>query len=128
MTIVQTETGLTVERLAGRIGAEIGGVDTGEQLDDETIAGIRRALLAHRVVFFRDQSLDYDRQVAFAQRLGPLTLGHPTIALARVATVPRGDRLGQGRARQPLAHRCHLLRPPARLHAPPRRGDARGGR
>ena len=48
-------------------------------MDDETIAEIRRALLAHRVVFFRDQSLDYDRQVAFAQRLGPLTLGHPTI-------------------------------------------------
>jgi alpha-ketoglutarate-dependent taurine dioxygenase len=79
MTTVRTETGLTVARLAGRIGAEIGGVDTGEQLDDETIAGIRQALLAHRVVFFRDQSLDYDHQVAFAQRLGPLTLGHPTI-------------------------------------------------
>ncbi len=79
MTTVRTETGLTVERLAGRIGAEIGGVNTGERLDDETIAAIRRALLAHRVVFFRDQSLDYDRQVAFAQRLGPLTLGHPTL-------------------------------------------------
>jgi alpha-ketoglutarate-dependent taurine dioxygenase len=79
MTSVRTETGLTVGRLAGRIGAEIGGVDTGEPLGDETIAEIRRALLAHRVVFFRDQSLDYDRQVAFAKRLGPLTLGHPTI-------------------------------------------------
>ncbi len=79
MTIVQTERGITVDRLAGRIGAEIGGVNTGEQLDDETIAEIRRALLAHRVVFLRDQSLDYDRQVAFAQRLGPLTLGHPTL-------------------------------------------------
>jgi taurine dioxygenase len=79
MTSVRTETGLTVGRLAGRIGAEIGGVDTGEQLGDETIAEIRRSLLAHRVVFFRDQSLDYDRQVAFANRLGPLTLGHPTI-------------------------------------------------
>jgi taurine dioxygenase len=80
MTSVRTETpDLTVERLAGRIGAEIGGVNTGEQLDDETIAEIRRALLAHRVVFFHDQSLDYDRQVAFAQRLGQLTLGHPTL-------------------------------------------------
>ncbi len=79
MAIVRAETGLTVKCLAGRIGAEVGGVDTGEQLDDATIAEIRRALLAHRVVFFRDQSLDYDRQVAFAQRLGPLTLGHPTL-------------------------------------------------
>jgi alpha-ketoglutarate-dependent taurine dioxygenase len=30
-------------------------------------------------VFFRDQDLDYERQVAFARRFGPLTLGHPTI-------------------------------------------------
>ena len=79
MAIVGTETGFKVERLAGRIGAEIGGVNTGEQLNDETVTEIRRALLAHRVVFFRDQSLDYSRQVAFAQRLGPLTLGHPTL-------------------------------------------------
>ena len=79
MAIVTTGTGLRVERLTGRIGAEIGGVNTGELLDDETIAEIRQALLAHRVVFFRDQSLDYGRQVAFAKRLGPLTLGHPTL-------------------------------------------------
>ncbi len=32
------------------------------------------------MVFLRDQSLDYARQVAFAERLGPLTLGHPTLA------------------------------------------------
>ena len=50
-----------------------------EELSDETVADIRAALLANRVVFFRDQSLDYESQVAFAQRLGTLTLGHPTI-------------------------------------------------
>ncbi len=79
MTTLQTETGLTVEQLAGTIGAVIGGVDTGQELDDQVIAEIRQTLLAHRVVFFRDQDLDYDRQVSFAQRFGPLTLGHPTI-------------------------------------------------
>ena len=50
-----------------------------EELSDQTVADIRAALLANRVVFFRDQSLDYESQVAFAQRLGTLTLGHPTI-------------------------------------------------
>jgi alpha-ketoglutarate-dependent sulfate ester dioxygenase len=79
MTTLQTETGLTVEQLAGNIGAMIDGVDTGQQLDDRVITEIRQTLLAHRVVFFRDQHLDYDRQVAFAQRFGPLTLGHPTL-------------------------------------------------
>jgi alpha-ketoglutarate-dependent sulfate ester dioxygenase len=79
MTSLQTETGLTVEQLAGNIGAMIGGVDTGEELDDRVIAGIRQTLLTNRVVFFRDQHLDYERQVAFAKRFGPLTLGHPTL-------------------------------------------------
>jgi alpha-ketoglutarate-dependent sulfate ester dioxygenase len=79
MTTLQTDTGLTVDRLAGNIGAVIGGVDSGQELDDLVIAEIRQALLAHRVVFLRDQHLDYTRQVAFAQRFGTLTLGHPTL-------------------------------------------------
>jgi alpha-ketoglutarate-dependent sulfate ester dioxygenase len=69
-----------VIQLAGNIGAEITGVDAGLPLGDEVIARIRQALLDHKVVFLRGQSLDYGKQVAFAQRLGPLTLGHPTIA------------------------------------------------
>jgi alkyl sulfatase len=69
-----------VRRLAGNIGAEITGVDTGTELSDDTVAQLRQALLEHKVVFLRGQSLDYARQVAFAERLGPLTLGHPTLA------------------------------------------------
>jgi alpha-ketoglutarate-dependent taurine dioxygenase len=74
-----TATGVGVRRLAGNIGAEITGVDTGEALTAESVAAIRQALLNHKVVFLRDQTLDYQRQVAFAERLGPLTLGHPTL-------------------------------------------------
>ena len=73
-------THVGVTRLAGQIGAEITGADTGTPLSDEVIARIRQALLEHKVVFLRDQSLNYRRQVAFAERLGPLTLGHPTLA------------------------------------------------
>jgi alpha-ketoglutarate-dependent sulfate ester dioxygenase len=69
-----------IRRLAGNIGAEITGVDTGTELGDDTVAQIRQALLDHKVVFLRGQSLDYQRQVAFAERLGPLTLGHPTLS------------------------------------------------
>src|ERR1700683_45731 len=68
-----------VRRLAGNIGAEITGADTGTDLGDDAIAQIRQALLDHKVVFLRGQNLDYARQVAFAERLGPLTLGHPTL-------------------------------------------------
>jgi alpha-ketoglutarate-dependent sulfate ester dioxygenase len=76
---IGTHVQIGVRRLAGNIGAEITGVDTGTGLGDDTVAQIRQALLEHKVVFFRGQSLDYARQVAFAERLGPLTLGHPTL-------------------------------------------------
>jgi alpha-ketoglutarate-dependent taurine dioxygenase len=77
---IATSTKLGIRRLAGNIGAEITGADTGTDLGDDAIAQIRQALLDHKVVFLRGQSLDYARQVAFAERLGPLTLGHPTLA------------------------------------------------
>lgn len=71
---------IAVEPLAGRIGAEIRGVDAAADLTDETVAQIRRVLVAHRVGFLRDQRLDYEAQVRFARRFGDLTLGHPTLA------------------------------------------------
>ena len=74
-----TATSIGVAPLAGNIGAEITGVDTGGLLTDEAVTRVRHALLRHKVVFLRDQDLDYPRQIAFASRLGPLTLGHPTL-------------------------------------------------
>jgi alpha-ketoglutarate-dependent taurine dioxygenase len=76
---ISTPVRIGIRRLAGNIGAEITGVDTGTTLDDETVAQIRQALLEYKVAFLRGQNLDYARQVAFAERLGPLTLGHPTL-------------------------------------------------
>ena len=61
---------ITVTPIAGSLGAELGGVDLAD-LDDETVAEIRRAWLDHLVVFFRDQGhLDNDSYLAFAQRIG----------------------------------------------------------
>ena len=77
---ISTRARIGATRLAGHIGAEISGADTGEVLSDDAVAVIRQALLQHKVVFLRDQNLNYARQVAFAERLGPLTLGHPTLA------------------------------------------------
>lgn len=68
---------LTLEPIAGHIGAEISGIDAAGSLDDMAIAAIREALLKHKVIFLRDQRLDYDSQVAFARRFGELTVGHP---------------------------------------------------
>jgi alpha-ketoglutarate-dependent sulfate ester dioxygenase len=70
---------LEVEPLTVHIGAVIRQIDLAQPLSDTVIGEIRSALLRHRVVFFRDQHLDAAGQLAFAQRFGPLTLGHPTI-------------------------------------------------
>ncbi|GAA1910670.1 TauD/TfdA family dioxygenase [Nocardioides lentus] len=71
----------SVTRLGGRIGARIDGVRLSGDLDAGTVAEIREALLAHKVVFFRGQHhLDDAGQAAFASLLGPLTTAHPTVS------------------------------------------------
>ncbi|MFI7358750.1 TauD/TfdA dioxygenase family protein [Streptomyces avidinii] len=73
---------ITVTKIGGRIGAEIGGVHLGGDLADRTVAEIRAALLAHKVVFFRGQDhLDEAGHEAFAQLLGA-PVAHPTVPSA----------------------------------------------
>ena len=71
-----TTTTLTVEPIAGALGAEISGVDLGAELDDATIAEIRRALLDHCVIFFRDQEFDAEQHKRLARRFGAIFV-HP---------------------------------------------------
>jgi taurine dioxygenase len=61
---------IEVRPIAGALGAEIAGVDLARDLDDDTLAEIRRAWLAHLVVFFRDQPLEPDAFLGFARRIG----------------------------------------------------------
>jgi taurine dioxygenase len=61
---------IEVRPIAGAIGAEIYGADLASELDDETVAAIRRAWLAHCVIFFRDQDLPPARFLTFAKRFG----------------------------------------------------------
>ena len=71
--------GITVTKVAGALGAEIGGVDLSAALDDATIAAIRAAFVEHQVIFFPDQTLTPDQQLAFGRRFGPLNI-HPYVA------------------------------------------------
>ena len=78
---------ITVNPIAGAMGAEIEGVDLSQPLDDATFEEIRHAFLEHCVVFFRNQSLTPDQQKAFGLRFGTLNIhpfvkaldGHPEI-------------------------------------------------
>lgn len=67
---------LKVEPMTPSIGAEISGIDLREDQDDAVIAEIRSALLAHKVVFFRDQFIGAVQHIAFARRFGTLEI-HP---------------------------------------------------
>lgn len=65
-----TYRSIGVEPVAGMIGAEISGIDLGDDLPDNTVAEIRSAWLRHVVVFFRQQNLTLDQFLSFARRLG----------------------------------------------------------
>jgi alpha-ketoglutarate-dependent taurine dioxygenase len=63
---------LKVQPLQPTIGAEISGIDLRHPLSTELRGQIKDALLKYKVVFFRDQSLDRDQQIAFAKQFGPI--------------------------------------------------------
>jgi taurine dioxygenase len=70
---------LAIKPVAGRLGAEISGAKLGGKLDAETVAAIRQALFAHKVIFFRNQDhLTDAEQEAFGKLLGNL-VPHPTV-------------------------------------------------
>jgi taurine dioxygenase len=62
---------ITVAPLAGALGAEIFGVDITD-VDQETYVEIHQAFLNHSVIFFRDQDLTPETQMAFGRLFGPL--------------------------------------------------------
>jgi alpha-ketoglutarate-dependent sulfate ester dioxygenase len=68
-----------IQPVAGRIGAEIIGIDLSADLSKDIISEIRQALVQYKVIFFRHQQLDANGQVVFARRFGEVTTAHPTV-------------------------------------------------
>ena len=60
-----------IKLLSGALGAEIKGVDLTD-VSDENFKKINDLLLEHKVIFFRDQPITKDQQVALAEKFGPL--------------------------------------------------------
>jgi taurine dioxygenase len=61
---------LQIRPIAGALGTEIAGIDLAEDLDESTIAAIRRAWLDHLAIFFRGQNLPPERFLSFARHFG----------------------------------------------------------
>ena len=77
MTIRATNQRLQVRPVTSIIGAEVGGVDLREPLDAESVSEIAAALVKWKVLFFRNQAISYDQQIAFARNFGDITPAHP---------------------------------------------------
>jgi taurine dioxygenase len=77
------------------IGAEIRGLDLARPLDDALREELNRALLEWKVLFFRGQHLDPERQRAFARHWGELET-NPLLAPGASADVVRFDKGGEG--------------------------------
>jgi taurine dioxygenase len=70
-------TRLDVNPLTPVLGAVVTGVTLEPGIDDATVAAIRAALLDHKVLFFRGQSLDAADLTKLATRFGEPTPAHP---------------------------------------------------
>lgn len=69
---------MEIRPATGTFGADVSGVDLATDLDDATIAAIRSAFNEHHVLFFRDQDLSPEAQIAFGRRFGQLDT-HPFV-------------------------------------------------
>ncbi len=69
---------IRLQPISGSLGTVITGVDLREPLDDDTYQEIKRALLDNLLVFFRDQDITPEQQIAFGHRFGELHV-HPFI-------------------------------------------------
>ncbi|WP_031331129.1 TauD/TfdA family dioxygenase [Williamsia sp. D3] len=68
---------LSVEPIAGYLGAEVSGVDLVDELDAVTQRELRDVLFEYKVLFFRDQVIDHAQQIRFTSYFGPVTDAHP---------------------------------------------------
>ncbi|MFA7323211.1 MAG: TauD/TfdA family dioxygenase [Candidatus Nanopelagicales bacterium] len=72
-----TAIALKISPITRAHGAVVEGVDLSQELSDATIAEIWQAVLQHKVLFFKGQSLDSDGQIRFGSLFGGLTPSHP---------------------------------------------------
>ncbi len=76
---------------SGALGVEVRGIDLANPLDAGTVTQIKSALAEEGVVFFRDQDITPEQQIAFAENFAPINInrffkaapGYPKIAEVR---------------------------------------------
>tara|TARA_B100000768_G_scaffold85964_1_gene81139 strand:+ start:2654 stop:3490 length:837 start_codon:yes stop_codon:yes gene_type:complete len=80
---------IDVRPLAGAVGAEIYGIDLNKEIPVEQFTEVKSAFNEFGVIFFRDQHLSPDKEIAFAEKWGIINInrfftnveGYPKIAM-----------------------------------------------
>jgi taurine dioxygenase len=65
---------IEVIRVAGSLGAEARGADLSQPLSDACFSELHDALMAHHLIFLRDQRLSDEQQLAAASRFGEVAV------------------------------------------------------
>ncbi len=97
---------ITVRQLTPAVGAEISNVDIAGGVADEALHEIHAALMAHGVVFFRDQDITPLQQRDFAARFGRLRQATRSAFLVQ-ENVPEMHVLVNDRERPPNVNHYH---------------------
>lgn len=69
---------ISIERMAGALGAEIPGVDLSKPLDPAAISELQSALFEFGVIVFRDQDISSEQYLTFARHFGDI-LPYPMV-------------------------------------------------
>jgi len=69
---------IAVEPVSGTVGAVVRGLDLSQPLDEAMVAEVRKAFLAHHVLFFHDQDLSPEAQLRVGRSFGALDT-HPFV-------------------------------------------------
>ena len=78
---------IAIRKLTPAIGAEVSGVDLAS-LSNQQASEVHDALMAHQVLFFRDQQMSVDQHKAFGRLFGELLVHPAARAHAWLAALP----------------------------------------
>ena len=62
---------MEIKLLSGALGAEVAGIDL-KDTSDENFKKINDLLLEHKVIFFRNQPITNEEQIALGEKFGPI--------------------------------------------------------
>ena len=66
---------ITIEKVTANLGANISGIDLTQPLSSTEIKALEQALLDYQILFFHNQDISPEQQVAFARQFGPIHTG-----------------------------------------------------